>query len=208
MKPESEQVLRRVVLGQLAADAPEVCALVKTDAEFDRELAATLSVLHALERERSFREAVLADVERDRSNAPMAGRTVRTRAAWWIPLVAAAAVIALVFAIDRLGDDGARRRDHVPLGGGKITCLAPVGLVGDFARFEWQSESLQGWFELVVLDASGAELTRTKVFDASAWQPGAELHSRWPELIEWTIEWYDDSGNFYDRDSASAQRRQ
>jgi hypothetical protein len=185
-----EELLRRIVLGELSADAAEVRAAA-ADAEFARELSETMRVVRALEQGDKLREAVLAEIDAGTDDAQIAQPRPRRRALWWVPLLAAGVVAASLAWLTWAKHD--RAPDDKPLGSTWIVVDTPKGEVTDFSEFTWRSSALVGRFEIVVLDANARELDRHDIVGERAWKPDPAVHSRWPDRIRWTLEWRDDS---------------
>jgi len=187
----NEALLQQIVLGQLAEDAPEVRTLAARDAEFARELEATMAVVRALNKGEQLRKAVLADVARgasagDRAPTAPAQPSRRRRLTRWLPL-AAAALIALGFLWWNSRDRGTHP-DDVPLGDPEqIVCVRPAGKVEAFAVFEWQTESLEGWFRVTVRDRESGREFSQDVYGARSWDSRGKLDPAWRD-IDWTVE--------------------
>lgn len=227
-----DEMLRQVVLGELDVDAPRVRERARVDPRFARELEATLAVVHALERERIEREAVLAEVralEAPLAALPRAGvrravlspsvspsaalpRSVAPkdprRARPVVVVAALCAVAALVlFALRPWETERADPGRDFTLGDETLRCIEPRDDVASFELFRWDVPSTIGFFEVSVRDAHGRELASATVEGRAQWRPDPALHSAWPDEIEWRVRWLDDMQKELAHASATARRR-
>jgi hypothetical protein len=196
MNESNEALLQQVVLGQLAEDAPEVRTLAARDAEFARELEATMAVVHALKKGEQLREAVLVDVARrapagDRPPIVPAQPSRRRSLALWLPLAAAAAIVLGILWWN--SRDGGAHPDDLPLGDPeKIECVGPKDEVDVFEVFEWRTESLAGWFRVTVHNRASGEEIGYDVYGARTWDSRGRLDPAWRD-IDWTVERFNSS---------------
>ncbi len=213
---EHEELLERVLGGELARDAAEVQDRCAACAECREELAHLEAVLGtaraAGELQREVIEEALAgkgprDVELARralevarERAPGARRPSRA----WLWLAGAAAVALLVFLVPRSTD-----APPVLLGDG-LELLAPRGAGADPELFSWSFElPPAGHFELRVwqlLPGGGEVLLVERIdLDATTWRPSAPDSLPPGARIRWTVEAYGAGRELLDSAEARAE---
>jgi hypothetical protein len=207
-----EDLLRAVVTGGVARDAPEVRLAAASDAGFARELALHLSVVDALERDGVLTRAGMLPPTTSKHHVAgfvraRAARRRRLRVAAFAGAAAVAVALGVVLLRSGGFDGEAPLRPDFPLGIVQMECREPQGEVDDFASFHWESNAVGGVFEVLVHDRAGSELARATLRDARHWAPPAQEVATWPSEIEWQVRWLDDTDSQRAVDVARARRR-
>lgn len=188
-------------IGQAAADrASDVEAALEERAAPGEELVAHLVERHFAERaERA--EGVGRGESTDR---PSAG----PRARWWLPLVALAASVLLLWR-PWTGSTPGPVPDPGPLLGGELRLLQPVGAVDEFDEFRWEYD-LEGtqYFRVEVIDPEDpfGEPLASEEPTEPLWRPDADEIERWPDALEWRVDVME-TGAAVDSAFAEAWRR-
>lgn len=219
MEHRHEELLRRVTLGEVDPDAPEVVAARHSDAAFDRALGETRHVLERLEAARAEQDAILDDAAR-REGAPgedavagfvrsrLEGTGVgRFRRNLGLAL-AASLVVAVVLPIALRRDRPTPVDPETPLGTTDGFSGAPAGEQADFGRFTWTAPASGGWFEVHVFDVHGrpVEGGESGRVEGNEWIPDPDRVRAWPGAVEWELRWYGTGGSLEDSASFSASR--
>ena len=188
-----QDVERRI--GAAAADrASEVQAALEEGAAPGEDLVAGLVERHFAER--------VEPAEREAAGAP------RSRARWWLPVLAVAASVLLLWR-PWTGTTPEPAPDPGPALGGELRLLQPVGTVDDFDEFRWEYD-LEGaqYFRIEVFDADdpyGESLDEAEPTEP-LWRPDPDQAASWPDAIEWKVSVME-TGSSVDHDFATAQRR-
>ena len=203
MTPEAQRLFERVLAGEVDPGAQEVVEMSVREPEFDERLESALRVTAALDGAARFRQDVLSEAQAggtapgEEAFAARARELLLTGAAgddaaaspgpWVVRLrwvAAAALLVALPFVAARLGGDGGGLPHDTPLGGGYGELWASP----DLARFRWERERPPGArFVVVVQDARGRELLRSRPLEESRWEPAPEERAEWG-VIRWRVE--------------------
>jgi hypothetical protein len=208
LSAHEEDLLRRITLGEVARDAPDVQRQVSINPAFALACEQLLDLQARLDRQSASDHEALRDIlpgsncsgthdgirDDDRRvvadalaaarRAPTARRPRPSRA--WLLLPAAALLIAVVL-MQRSGQgvsdaplDGMLSEDR--------GAHEPVGVVVDFSIFQVDVE-LEGWdtLEITIYDGSGGMLLESPPLDRSRW----ELNQQENQVLEDvdTIEW-------------------
>ncbi|MEM7305613.1 MAG: hypothetical protein AAF682_03030 [Planctomycetota bacterium] len=121
----------------------------------------------------------------------------------------AATLLAVLFVLDRGGEDVDPLDPDIPLGP-TVRLDAPAGAVPDYEEFRWTYElPAGGYFELLILDAR-AGMALDEVFASPRlreprWRPGARLDSL-PDEIRWEVTAFDAGGAVLATGSGEARR--
>ncbi len=199
-----EEVLRKIVIGEIDDGADEARAVLSECAECRERLRGLRRVAALLDSGGSERRAVLNEAARG-TRAPGDDRvepTVRALAAKSHPrrfrrvlfvLGLAASLAIVAYAVSRVvaPEVSVPPSEDLTLGAA-VVCAAPVGEVSDYGTFTWRTERpFDGSFDLVVYDdADGG--TRAPVVDkrrleAPTWTPSPSDRDLLPASIRWEI---------------------
>jgi len=201
-----EDLLRRVLTGELADDAPEVVELLAADPSAGKELERLRALTAELDDAAGFVDAVVTEasaLERTPGEsqveqfleARLGERSPRLFARLRPVLAAFIATAATVLILLWGWPPGS----EVYLGEGDVELMAS----DDFERFtwkhelpaNWQGELPKGWeYEVRILDATTGEiLERSERLREPVWIPSVDT-SEWPDTIEWKLYIHDNSG--------------
>ncbi len=209
MSPELdpvEELLGRIVAGELDADAAEVRAMadepdfeerldearrlartLENAGEFERSVIAEADALEAAPGEERVLESVLAAMPEEGMSGP--ADTSRMRHFW----VAAAAAFVIGFFFLRSDDEGGGLRSGETLGN-RAELLEPSGTVQAYRDFRW-SFALEagGWYRVVVHDAeTDTVVARSPSLTEAVWEP--DDTASWPDRIRWEVQPFDGTG--------------
>ncbi len=210
---DRDEILRRVLTGELPEDAPEVVELLEEQPEAREELERMRALQADLDEAGGFVRKVLEEAgggegapgedavegfvaERTAGSAPERPGPRRWKLA--TVLAAAAAIVLILLLRDPLGP--------TYLGPPDVRILAPSeGIQGEeYGIFRWEYELKPGWeFEIIVRGA-GMEERSSGRLPGSPWDPG-DTHA-WPDSIEWELLVHDNSGRSRSLATTSAWR--
>lgn len=204
-----EELLRDVVVGDLAPDDPAVRERIESCPECRRLLEGTLRATELLEQDRAEQEELLAlaaslpdapveSVEAMRDHPEIRQRWGPDRGPSWLragPIAAllalAAAVLAIFMLVPRDGGEPDTELGPRMLGDpADLLLLEPRGVLDDYGTFAWQIDpELEDTvaYYTVIIQSEGQRLREVARTRQPRWTPGAgEL----PAEIEWWVEAY------------------
>jgi len=192
------ELLKRIVLGEVDLDAPEVVEAMN-DPEFATEFDELADVVAALDESLVLEEArsrpVSAAEERIVARVRRELRPTRLRIVPAIVIAAAAALLLIVLnpLLTRSGNGVESSPTPHPtyLGEKNLECVSPVGPGADFSVFVVHCDLPDGRLEIEVLDGNGYLLGGgdSGTLEGVAWHPSAEAIATWPDRIEWIARW-------------------
>jgi hypothetical protein len=102
-------------------------------------------------------------------------------------------------------------RSSISLGAHNLECLPMDSAAGDYGRFRWKAETLEGvTFEVLVYDASRPDATepivRSPRVRTTSWEPTAEQRARMPDRIRWVVLLHDVASQVPERAESEASR--
>lgn len=220
LTPAQEELLARVVGGDLEPDAPNVVEERKRSPDFAAELDLALRILHRVRTiateirqdileaatpsnthgDEAIRDAVVASLTR-----PTASRLPDTRARFFRRTAFAVAASLALAAAWWLTRDDSRSAPPIQYLGDSLACVSPIGPGADFRVFRFDGILPSGaWYDIVILAPDGAELIRSARLERNEFSLTAEQADRLPDEIEWHVTMRDIGGV---RASASARAR-
>lgn len=208
----NQELLKRVTLGELDAEAEEVLAARRADPEFDRAMRETELILAGLDNLKSSEDAILADAA-ERTEAPgeklvagfVAERVGRPKGLpRWLLAAAALILICSVWWASTTPSGEVHPIDPI-LGETDLELIAPLGNWGPLAgpdavkRFEWRGELRDGKFRVVVYDLKSGEVAlESLLLEELSWSLSPAEADLLPEEFEWEVRWYDPTGIWSD----------
>lgn len=220
MNERQEELLRRVVLGEVSAEDSVVREEMHADAEFAQEVELSLDVTAHIEQ-----AGVLAAAgelsgapgeERVEAALRVAARDtpppqVPPRATILAFVATAAALILVGLFLGRISS-GVLVPPELPdimLGPNEVQVLGPEGRGASFATFSWSAGKAARFVEIWVLGGrtgapqDGGSSGRLPAGKGS-WTPTG--HASWEDTIEWSLTWYDRAGHEIDQSWHTATR--
>lgn len=200
MEEQAEELLRRVMTGELARDDAEVVRAAEASPEFRAALDGMLDVVSILDGDAEVERETLTGAAQ-MTGAPgqeLVQSTLdqlldegRPATFPWKPLLAvAAALVALLAVVSQLGGPEPDRPDGQMMGAG-IRDLWPTGIVGAVPEFRWQGDLPAGAvFELRIWHADdypdGSPWKEVELTD-TAWTPSEEALDEMPRRGHWSV---------------------
>lgn len=200
MSEHWDTLIERILAQEIDMHHDEVRAACK-DPEFLDRLDGSLAVLSELEQAEVLDEARseaidpiedrLADlVRRELSSAKELPPAPSRSRSWLMPVLAAAAALALLFTLNFDGEPQEVEIPPIPLGEKGFRCLTPMGPNADFSAFTWENDLSGSVVEIAVFDLEGELLDGGEsgpLHDSNSWSPAPADLEGWPQQIEWSL---------------------
>ena len=203
---ERDELLRRVVVGEITEGDPEMRRALEEDEELRTEYERLKSIADKLDHYADERRSVLAEIESvdevpgmDRVDATLRPLAAQLRAShdagahpalprWVLALAALVLISVIAYIIYPKDDGGSAIPPEIPLGK-NVSYLEPGESVSSYQRFAWSFELPEGWsYRLTIEDQTEqADPIVIRGLSASEWIPDRELSARirwWIDVVE------------------------
>lgn len=204
---EHEALIEQLLVGDLTPDDPRARALLDGCVECRAKLAELERLSGRLSAVGEEERSVLAEVaqgklsaaEEQRLRASVLAQIPRRPRGrmfpWVLGVLAAAAVVAVVFVWRARSDDGARSGGEQYLGGHKVEGVEPDGIVKKFGTFRWRSTALPAGGSYTLRIWSEADprvplIVKEELLEPE-WTPSSADLEKLPRKLRWQVEMYD-----------------
>ena len=226
LSAEHQELLNRVLTGDVSPEDPRVQAAVQASRAFRSELAELRRVSELLDAAARDERETLDSIDWERQDVPGAdvvapflrarARELHHRRRFLRRSLAAAAAAALVaggyLVRALLSERQGPSQGEITLGSGGLELLGARAPDGGFGSFRWRYDLPPGgWYEIRVWGV-GEQGERTKLagethLTAPQWSAPPEAVANWPDTVHWEVRAYGPTGGTLLAQNAADARR-
>ena len=219
MTRSRDDLLQRVLTGELSSDSPEVVKACDEDEEFRQELESLGGLSDSLEAMKRQEHEILGSLERTEEGRAKAERmleplwTPKSRpvggAAKIIPILALAAAAAVIIwiVINPGGQTGVEPQAPEWMGQ-EVEIRTPEGKNQSFDLFAWDFDLPRGSYSITVLNASSGEtVVEDLLLAGTQWKPDSgQIEEMGSSIVWWVRALRPDGASVIAQGSAHAER--